>query len=110
MSKNYGNQHWLLTSCVCTFVSGATLTKQNFSSKVVNALFEVVSAVSMKNTVFSGAIPCSLVEMFRRFGKPCFHNIQPRRINKNTKRLSKSSVILFQTTGNQVSKIIKVVV
>ena len=84
MSRNYGNKHWLLIFCASTFVSGATFTKQNFSSRAVNAIFEVVAAVNIKNTVFFATLPCSLIEMYRRFGKPCFLNIPSRRINKNT--------------------------
>lgn len=80
------------------FVSGATFTKQNFSIRVVNAIFEVVAAVNVKNTVFSGALPCSLIEIYRCFGKPCFLNIPSRRINKNTTCFSKSSVLLYRTT------------
>jgi hypothetical protein len=72
MSRSYVNKHWLLISCASNFSSNAAFTKHYFSCRVVNAIFEVVAAVNMKNPVFSGAIPYSLVEMYRRFGKHCF--------------------------------------
>jgi hypothetical protein len=38
----------------------------------VNAVgFEVLAAVSTKMAVFWVVVPCSLVEVYRRFGGPC---------------------------------------
>ena len=72
MSRNYGSKHYLLISSASTFVSGATstFTKQKFSSRVVNAIFDVAAAVNVKNTVFSGALPCSQIEMYRLLENP----------------------------------------
>jgi hypothetical protein len=47
----------------------------------ISTRFEVVTAMTMKITVFWGVTPCNLVERYRRFGGTCRFHIPPRRMD-----------------------------
>jgi hypothetical protein len=54
--------------------------------------FEILTAVTMKNTVFWDATPCNLIEVYRRFvGTYCLH-LQGRGISRARKQASSARI------------------
>jgi hypothetical protein len=67
-----------------------------------NARLEVLKAVTMKINVCSNVIPCSLVDMYRRFGEKCYPSLQGRKL-VITHKTAKS---IFKTTLGPNQKVI----
>jgi hypothetical protein len=62
--------------------------------------FEVLTMVTMKNTVFWNITSCSLVQIYRRYGRSCFHlQGRPEGISK---RFFEPFANLYQTARRRI--------
>jgi hypothetical protein len=62
-----------------------------------NAGIGVLTAVTMKNIVFSGVTPCKSIELYRHFGGTCL--VQGRRLSQRSNRSSSLKVKAIRVRG-----------